>query len=158
MHGLRSTAERTLDEINRHLKDGTIPFWLTRGVDDEYGGFLTCFDADGVPTGDTDKYIVTQTRMVWGMSALHKDRHDSAALLRQARQGVDFLIEHFWDSERGGWYWRTGRDGKLLDGGKVVYGQSFAIYALSEYTLATGDARGLEYAEETGSLSMCTCT
>jgi len=29
---------------------------------------------------------------------------------------------------------------------KIIYGQSFAIYSLSEYTLATGDRRGIEYA------------
>src|SRR4030066_202001 len=31
---------------------------------------------------------------------------------------------------------------------KIIYGHSFAIYSLSEYTLATGDQRGIEYAEK----------
>ena len=40
----------------------------------------------------------------------------------------------------------TNRKGDVLNDQKIVYGQSFAIYCLSEYTLATGDARGVEYA------------
>ena len=45
----------------------------------------------------------------------------------------------------------------MLDNGKLVYGQSFAIYALATYTLATGDARGLEYAERTFDLLQRYC-
>lgn len=149
---MTSTTQRmqqALDELTEHFEDGLIPFWLAKGIDREQGGYLTCFDSDGRPTGDTDKYIVTQTRMIWGFSALarlYPERTDLAAL---ARQGVDFFIEHFWDRTYGGWFWRTARDGAAVDTGKVVYGQSFAIYALSEYALATGDPRGLEYAHRT---------
>lgn len=38
------------------------------------------------------------------------------------------------------------REGKLLKDDKILYGQSFAIYALSEYTLATGDPEGISHA------------
>ncbi len=66
-----------------------------------------------------------------------------------AVQGVDFFIEKFWDKKHTGWAWVTDRKGNVLDNGKLVYGQTFAIYALAEYYMATGDARGLEYAEKT---------
>ena len=45
--------------------------------------------------------------------------------------------------------WVTDRKGNVLDNGKLVYGQTFAIYALAEYYMATGDERGIEYAEKT---------
>ena len=41
---------------------------------------------------------------------------------------------------------------------KILYGHSFAIYSLSEYTLATGDRRGIEYAEKTFDLIQKHCT
>src|SRR5215216_4475806 len=63
--------------------------------------------------------------------------------------GLDFLLAHFWDAAHGGWFWKTARDGTLIDDGKVSYGQSFAIYAMSEYTLSTSDIRGLECAKVT---------
>jgi mannobiose 2-epimerase len=136
-------------QLADHLEKGIIPFWMSRGLDAEMGGYLTCFDASGRPTGDTDKSIVTQTRMIWGLSAFHRRYPDHPDLRLAARQGVDFFLDHFWDRAHGGWHWRTNRAGRTLDDGKVIYGQSFAIYALAEYTLATGDDRGLDYASRT---------
>lgn len=135
-----------------------MPFWTERGVDETYGGYLTCFDAAGeLLEADTDKYIVTQTRMIWGFSIFHLIDPDEPRYHQAARQGVDFFIEHFWDDDRGGWHWKVARDGALIDDGKVVYGQSFAIYALATYYLATGDERGLSYAVRTFDLLQTYC-
>jgi len=141
--------EETLRALVNHLETGIIPFWLNNGLDRQHGGYLTCFDANGRPSGDENKYLVTQTRMIWGMSALYRLYPARKELYEAALQGADFFIEHFWDKTHGGWFWKAARDGMVLDDGKVVYGQSFAIYALAEYTLATGDQRGLEYARRT---------
>lgn len=135
------------EKIFRHFSEGIVPFWAERGIDAEFGGYLTNYDADGRWIAeDTDKYIVTQTRMIWGFSMFHQRFPAGRRYQDYAAQGVDFFIDHFWDMERGGWFWKVKRDGSLMDAGKVVYGQSFAIYALSQYYLATGDRRGLEYA------------
>lgn len=153
----RGEARQALAQIKAHLEIGIIPFWLANGIDRLHGGYLTCFDENGQPTGDTDKMIVTQTRMIWGTSAFSRAYPERSGLAEAARQGVDFFIDHFWDRERGGWFWKVRRDGSLLDDGKVVYGQSFAIYALAEYGLATGDPRGLEYASRTFDLLQKYC-
>lgn len=144
-------------EISRHLEQGIMEFWLHNGLDAQYGGYLVNVDADGRVRADADKYIVTQTRMIWGFSAFYRSWPARQDFRAAAAQGVDFLIRHFWDDRNGGWFWRTGRDGSPLDAGKVVYGQSFAIYALSEYTAATGDERGIEYAEKTFDLLQKYC-
>ncbi len=146
---LTPQLETALQQLVAHLEGGLLPFWLKNGLDRQYGGYLTCFDAEGQPGSDEDKYVVTQTRMIWGMAAFARQYPQQKELAEAARQGVDFFIEHFWDKARGGWYWKTARDGRTLDDGKVVYGQSFAIYALAEYTLSTGDPRGLDYASRT---------
>ncbi len=144
--------------IERHLKQGIIPFWLERGIDHEFGGYLTCFDAQGrFDSSDTDKYIVTQTRMIWGMSVFAELLPETGACRRAAEQGLDFFIDRFWEPEHGGWRWKVDRQGRPLDDGKVVYGQSFAIYALAQYTLSTGDPRGLEWAARTFDLLQKYC-
>jgi len=66
-----------------------------------------------------------------------------------AKWGFDFLLRYFRDNENGGWYWKTLADGSPLDAAKIMYGQSFAIYALSQYTNCVGDIRGIEYASRT---------
>jgi mannobiose 2-epimerase len=95
--------------------------------------------------------------MIWGFSTFHRVAPNEEQHLTYARQGVDFFLKHFWDRADGGWAWLTTRDGRVLDRGKVVYGQSFAIYALATYYLATGDERGLTYAERTFDLLQITC-
>ncbi len=137
------------EAMKRHLEEGLLPFWTARGVDKEYGGYLTNYDGQGVLQHDMRKAVVTQARMVWGFSAFHSAYPQMPGLLEAARQGVDFLIERFWDKRHGGWAWMTDREGRVLDNGKVVYGQSFMIYAMAQYGLSSGDPRGLDYASRT---------
>lgn len=129
-------------------RDAIMKFWLDRCEDKQYGGFLTNFDASGNNTGTSEKYLNTQCRFVWTFSSLLR-RGGDKEYERLARLGIDFIIENFWDEHYDGFYWKTNRDGSELDKGKIVYGESFAIYALSEYYLATRDPRGLEYAAKT---------
>jgi mannose/cellobiose epimerase-like protein (N-acyl-D-glucosamine 2-epimerase family) len=157
MRDLIDQMEKDLAEISQHLHHDIIPFWLERGMDEIYGGYLTCFDSQGERATDTDKYLVTQTRMIWGLSAFSQICPEKEKLLTEAKQGINFLINHFWDSKTGGWFWKVEQDGTLLDDGKVVYGQSFAIYALAQYYLVTGDSKVLDYAEKTFDLLQKYC-
>ncbi|MBI2424060.1 MAG: AGE family epimerase/isomerase [Candidatus Hydrogenedentes bacterium] len=146
---MRDRLTRLMGEVQHHLFNELIPFWLTHGTDEEYGGFLTYLDAKGNPTGESIKTLVCQTRMIYTASSAHRAGLGDGKFLEIARQGVEFLINHFWDDEHTGWHWTCERDGTPIDRSKLTYGQSFAIYALSEYTMASGDPRGLEMAVET---------
>jgi len=138
-----------LEEVRAHLREELLPFWLSRGVDEDPGGFLTYFDRNGEPTGESVKTLICQARCLYSFSAAHRAGHGDGVFLERARQGYDFLVRHFWDQEHGGWNWTAERDGAVLDGSKLAYGQSFAIYGLSEYAIASGDAAALEWAERT---------
>ena len=129
-------------------RDAIMKFWLVRCEDKQHGGFLTNFDAQGNDLGTPEKYLNTQCRFIWTFSNLLRRGGGAGGpeYERLTRQGVDFLIKHLWDDEHGGFYWKCNRDGSALDQGKIVYGESFAIYALSEYYLAIKDPRGLDYA------------
>jgi mannobiose 2-epimerase len=137
------------DEMNEILSRKMLPFWLERSIDKVYGGYLTCIDETDAVSADADKMIVTQTRMLWGFSSLRDFAPDAACdakMADAAHQGYDFLIKHFWDSERGGFRWMTARDGRPLDEGKLMYAQSFGIYALCAYALAYNRPEALAYA------------
>ena len=144
----REKLIKVKQEIESNLEDGILKFWIQNGIDKEHGGYILNFDENGKALGDTEKMLVTQTRMIWGFSILSRE-YGSPEYLQYAKQGVDFFIKHFWDEEYGGWYWTVRPEGGMIDGGKVVYGQTFAIYALSEYALACNDKEALGYASKT---------
>ena len=137
-------------EIREILAHKIIPFWLKRSVDEEYGGYLTQFNENGEFEGNGTKYMVTQSRMVWGFSNLLEfaDEEQKPAMEKAARQGAKFLMEKFWDNVHGGYYWQLNRDGSVADPAKLVYGEGFAIYALAEYARVYGDAKALTFAEK----------
>ncbi|MBD2703757.1 AGE family epimerase/isomerase [Spirosoma sp. BT702] len=141
------TLEQCRQELHDHLIDELLPFWMNRAVDRENGGFITHFDKDGNDSGEDEKSLIAQTRSIYTYASAHRAGYGNGALAEMARHGVDYLIGRMWDEEHGGFYWMTNRKGEVIIDQKIVYGQSFAIYCLSEYTLATGDSRGIEYAQ-----------
>ncbi|GAB2801693.1 AGE family epimerase/isomerase [Rhabdobacter roseus] len=136
-------------EVHQHLTEELLPFWENRCVDRTHGGFITHFDKDGNDSGEDEKSLIAQTRTVYTFSAAHRAGHGDGRYADIARHGVDFLLEKMWDAEHGGFYWLMNRRGEVLIDEKIAYGHSFVMYSLSEYTLATGDPRGLEYAQRT---------
>ena len=142
----KTELSRRFERIETYLTTKLLPFWMERSVDAEYGGFLTCFDRDGKPTGETTKTLLCQERMVFTMASAHRAGLGGGKCLDIARQGLEFTIEHFWDEEHGGWFWVAERDGTVTDDSKIMYGQNFGIYAPSEFALAGGGDLGREYA------------
>ncbi len=145
----RDQVSGCLDECKKHFTTELLPFWLDRCKDDVNGGFITHFDKDGKDTGEDEKSALAQLRTVYSMSAAHRAGFGGGRCAEYARHGVDFLIEKVWDKQYGGFYWTTNRAGNVAIDKKIMYGLSFGMYAMAEYTLATGDPRGQEYAEKT---------
>ena len=135
-------------EADQHLKEELLPFWLDRCKDEVNGGFITHFDKDGKDTGEDEKSTLGQARCVYSFASSHRAGHGGGKCLEYAKHGVDFLLDKMWDKEHEGFFWTTNRAGEVAIDEKIMYGHSFAIYSLSEYTLASGDPRGLEYAEK----------
>lgn len=138
--------QRFLQEAEQHLKQELLPFWLDRSKDEQHGGFITHFDQDGKDAGTDEKSLIAQTRCVYTFSSAHRAGYGEGKCLEYARHGVDFLINHMWDREYGGFYWLLDRKANVKIDEKILYGHSFAIYSLCEYTMASGDDIGLEYA------------
>jgi mannobiose 2-epimerase len=83
--------------------------------------------------------------MTYARSAAARAGYEMERALEFARHGAKYLVEKMWDEKHGGFYWMTDRKGRVTIDRKIAYGQSFGIYAMSEYYLATGDETGDEF-------------
>jgi mannobiose 2-epimerase len=132
--------------LERNLKENIVAFWLPRSIDKINGGYFMRFDADGAYQPGGAKMIVTQARMVWLFSRLARAGYGDACL-PAAETGFRFLRDRMWDAKNGGFYWEVDETGRnVLNAKKHLYGQAFALYALSEYYLASRKPEALELA------------
>lgn len=145
-------------EAENHLINELLPFWTTRMKDEINGGFITHFDKNGKDTGEDEKSLIAQTRSVYTLASAYRAGYGDGNLAGLAKHGIDFLINKMWDAKYGGFYWMMDRKANVKIDQKIIYGQSFAIYSLSEYTLATGDPVGIEYAGKVFDLIQKYCT
>lgn len=135
-------------QFQTQLKDQVLPYWL-QTVDPLYGGYLLADDARGKGRA-REKQLVSQSRMVWGFSHAHLKKLGDAehGYLKAAENGYRFLLNRFLDQNHGGYYWRLDPAGQVLLDRKIMYGQSFVLYAFVEYYRASGDQEALRHAME----------
>jgi len=134
-----------LSQIRGHL-GGLAAFWRERGIDPS-GGYNTVFDPSGRTIPTTYKTLVAQTRILWTCSSLASHTGDES-WLTLAKHGYDYLLRSFYDDRYGGWFWSVDSGG-AADEAKLMYGQTFALYALCAYASASGDAAARDAAAAT---------
>lgn len=131
-----------------HLTRDILPFWIEHGPDVSHGGFYGGLERDGKPLPALPKGLVQHARFLWSFSAAY--RLDARAEYREmADRAFNFLCRSFYDPAEQGWFYLVSADGVPLDRTKHLYGQSFVIYGLSEYYLATDRSDALALALET---------
>lgn len=137
-------------DLKAQLVGKVMPYWFDTAVDRTNGGYVLADDAAGKARPATEKQLVTQARMVWGFSLAHRKGLGDGKrnYLEAAKTGYRFLLDHFLDRENGGYFWTTDLGGKVLNPRKIVYGESFVIYAFVEYYRASGDKEALRHALE----------
>ena len=137
-------------ELSHSLKTELLDIWYPTCQDTVYGGFLSTFSAQFKPTGDQNKFIVTQARHVWTTAKAAELYPDTPIYPKLARHGFQFLKNVMWDNQYGGFYSLVDRSGKVLDNdsGKTAYGNSFGIYALAAYYHQSHDDSVLDLAKK----------
>lgn len=145
---LASEFAKEAREFDRQVGTQILPYWYDTAVDWKRGGYLLAADATKPVPPATDKQIVSQARMVWGFSHAYLQGYRDARrdYLKAARNGYDFLVAKFLDPVNGGYYWSTDLEGRPLNERKILYGESFVIYAFVEYYRASLDRGALEHA------------
>ena len=133
------------NEVRSELENNILPFWMNRMVDKENGGFYGRIDGCGVLHPDAPKGAILNARILWTFSAAYR-LLKKEEYLETASRAKRFLLDFFYDKRYEGVYWELDAEGKPLDTKKQIYALGFAVYGLSEYVRATGDAEALEYA------------
>ncbi|MGN7359161.1 AGE family epimerase/isomerase [Paenibacillus sp. SAF-054] len=139
----RMDAWRT--RLNDELQGNILGFWMKHAPDDNHGGFFGVITTDLSVIPDADKSLVLNTRILWTFAAAYRLHGDDSYLVT-AKRAYAYILRHFVDQEYGGLYWMLHADGTVSNDKKQVYGQAFAIYALSEYYRATQQEEALELA------------
>jgi len=136
------------EALERELRDNILHYWMTRTIDDKNGGFIGRIGDDRQPDHAADKSLVLNTRILWTFSAAFRVLRDERCLA-VAERAFDYVMNKFADREHGGFFWMVDAKGRPVEDKKQVYGQAFAIHALSEYCRAAGRKEALDKAVET---------
>ena len=112
-------------------------FWQTHTRDERHGGFLGSIADDMKINENAAKGLVLNARILWTFARAYR-MDPKPEYLAMAERALQELEGRFRDKEHGGYYWLLNADGNPLSDRKQIYGQAFVLYALSEFTLATG--------------------
>jgi 4-O-beta-D-mannosyl-D-glucose phosphorylase len=126
------------DELSRELTANILPYWLSHGRDEVARGFYGTLDNNDAVDAAAPRSLVMTARHLWTYSAAARFLKD-ASWLPTALYAYRYLTGPYLDEERGGFYWAVTREGGAAFPRKQIYGEAFAIYALSEYALALHD-------------------
>ena len=139
-------ARALAPRLEKMLHENVAAFWAEHSIDTAYGGYHMHFNLAGERLPGS-KMIVTQARSVWFFARLARFGHERKANLERAAHGLGFLRNRMWDSDHGGFFWEVDATGtEVIQPIKHLYGQAFALYALSEYALAAEDSETLGFA------------
>jgi len=125
--------------------ESILSYWMTL-QDDRIGGFYCYSDFEGNIDKEHNKSVLLHSRILWTFSNAHRVL-GNPEYLDAATHCFHFLIDYALDKENGGVYWLLDKNGNVADSQKHVYNQGFAIYALSEFYLASGNVDALNYAK-----------
>ncbi len=130
---IRSCAERYKSD----LLDDIMPFWLKNGMDTVNGGLYTCVDRDG-SVMDTTKSVWFQGRFAYVCSLVYNRVDKDQKYLDAAKNIIDFIERYCFDSD-GHMFFEVTADGAPVRRRRYIFSECFAMIAMAEYSLATGD-------------------
>lgn len=133
------------EEFERELCGNILPYWMKHAIDREGGGLYGEIDSRNVVRRDAPKSAVLCARVLWVFSRAYSVFGDRA-YWRTARHAYRHLTGAFWDAQYGGVYTSLNREGAAVSQDKELFSQAFALYAISEFSRATGSAEARELA------------
>lgn len=125
--------DRYLDEFVNNV----MPFWMKNGLDRVNGGIYTCLDRDG-SLMDTTKSVWFQGRFGFIASYAYNNIKKETAWLEASKSCIDFIENHCFDTD-GHMFFTVTEDGRQVQKRRYVFSECFAIMAMAEYSVATGD-------------------
>jgi mannobiose 2-epimerase len=128
---------RAHSTLTTMLRQNIVPFWTERlpaATSDR--GVIFAEKRDGGRMLN----LVLHARYLWFLAALCGSRHARELHFELAHRAYASMIEWLHDGQYGGFYWEIDLDTrKPSKPNKHLYGQAFAIYALTQFACATGN-------------------
>ena len=121
------------------LMENILPFWMKYGYDRKHGGVYTCVDRDG-GLMDRTKSVWFQGRFGYIMSKASQLPGADPEWIEAARSAIDFIEKYCIDSD-GHMFFAVTEDGRPVQKRRYVFSECFAIMAMAEYSVATGDRK-----------------
>ena len=135
--------EQWSKELQQELQDNILKFWSEHSIDHVNEGFYGAIEQPMKLIPEADKGLVLNTRILWTFAAAYRTLQ-VPHYLEIADRAYQYLSEYFLDPDYGGFFWMVDYQGRPSNDKKQIYGQAFAIYALSEYYLATKHQSALD--------------
>ena len=122
------------DQLEAHLLEQVMPFWMRHAVDSA-GGLNTMIRDDGTVIS-RDKWMWSQLRALWVFSELHA-RFGPRDDWRHVADGIyAFATRCGWNEAERGWNLRVTAEGEVQKARESIYTDLFAIYGLTAYARA----------------------
>jgi mannobiose 2-epimerase len=138
----KQKLEQLKKEVTEDLTRNILPYWSAKMVDNLNGGFYGRIDGNDKVYPEAEKGGILNARILWTYSSAYGVLGDTS-YLRLAKRAKDYILAHFIDSQYGGAYMSLKADDTPSNTRKHVYTNAFFIYALAEYSRATGDKLAL---------------
>ena len=135
-----------VERARRWMLDAALPYWTAHAQDDT-GLFYETTDYKGVPTPGGQRRMRVQARQTYCLAHARRVGWHAAPGLER---GLDRWIETSYRPDgKPGWIHLLNADGSVRDGQRDAYDTAFALFALSEVHLTTGDPRARRLCDET---------
>ena len=133
----KSFLEKCRDLYLSDIKGNIMPFWMEHGIDKVNGGVYTCLDRDGTLM-DSTKSVWFQGRCGFICAYAYNNIEKNPEWLAASKSCIDFIEAHCTDTD-GHMFFTVTADGQPVQKRRYVFSECFAIIAMAEYALASGD-------------------
>ena len=130
---LTEWAERYRNDLVTNI----MPFWMEHGFDRVNGGVYTCLDRDGTLM-DSTKSVWFQGRFGFIAAYAYNNVERNPEWLAASKSCIDFIEQHCADTD-GHMFFTVTAEGAPVQKRRYVFSECFAIIAMAEYALASGD-------------------
>jgi cellobiose epimerase len=134
-------------EVKKELTGNILPYWSAKMADNANGGFYGRIDCNDKVYPEAEKGGILNARILWTYSSAFRILGDTS-YLHLAKRAKDYIQACFIDNQFGGAYTSLYADGTPSNTRKQVYTNAFFIYALAEYSRATGDKSAMAEARK----------
>jgi mannobiose 2-epimerase len=126
-----------LQRVEADLRGNILPFWIAQAVNRPAGTFHGALTNALVVDPAAERGALLSSRILWTYARAFRQYGD-AGYRQMADLAYADLMARYHDAPHDGFFWSIDAAGGVLRDRKQVYGQAFAIYALSEHHAATG--------------------